>query len=301
MPCPKGGLRYVLLGILGLLLFSAVSAQSVSASHSQNQTSTYSIYLPGIIAYDTDSPAPSITSNWLSQVNYYRIEAGVAPITVDEGLNDNCFEHARYMAENDHLTHHQDPDLPYASPTGQLCAERGNAWLGGAYAEPYWVPGHSIEGWMESVAHRLWLLYPTTESFGFGFHTSQDNRAGAALDVLSKADFGMDESFTGWPVRYPGEGEPGIPNTKYPITLQWRYFGPEPTLHMTNLTTLDGTPIPHEATVGLPAGHPGIQILPQTELPDDTNFRVTVQGEYEGQPFDLTWTFSTGDTADPYP
>lgn len=301
MPSPREALKYALLCILGFLIFSAISAQLVGASQASAGQLPYSIHLPAIIAYDTDSPAPPLTSAWFSQVNYYRIEAGVAPIAVDARLNANCFQHARYMAENNHLTHHQDPSLPYATADGQLCAERGNAWLGGAYAVPYWVPGHSIEGWMESVAHRLWLLYPTTTAFGFGFYTTDENRAGAALDVLSNADFGMDESYPDWPVRYPGDGAFGIPASAYPITLQWRYFGPEPTLHMTNLTTADGTPIPHNADTNLPAGHPGIQIIPTTALPDNTVFRVTVDGEYEGRTFHTTWTFSTGDSADPYP
>ena len=80
------------------------------------------VFLPLIVR-----PIPPLPDDWLGRVNGYRARAGVPPVTEDATLNDNCFQHARYMAENDHITHNQNPSLPYASPEGQICAQRGNA------------------------------------------------------------------------------------------------------------------------------------------------------------------------------
>ena len=48
-------------------------------------------------------PIPPLPDDWLGRVNGYRLRAGVPPVTEDATLNDNCWEHARYMAENELL------------------------------------------------------------------------------------------------------------------------------------------------------------------------------------------------------
>jgi uncharacterized protein YkwD len=258
------------------------------------QTFTSTLYLPILFG----SGAPS-GDDWLAYVNYYRALAGVPPVNDDAVLNDHCYQHARYMAENNHLTHYQDEGLPYASPAGQACAENANVWLGGATGTPFWEPRDSIDAWMGSSDHRLWLLYPTTPTFGYGFYTAANNRAGAALDVLTGADFLADYSYTGWPVRYPAPGQISIPATRFPITLAWRYFGPRPVLTSTSLTTAGGTSIPRSANNSSSANHKRIEIVPFDDLPDNTVFEVSVTGSYDGVPFSYTWKFSTGDTPIP--
>lgn len=260
--------------------------------------SSQTLYLP-LLHKSPPTPTPEPPpdpNNWLEYVNYFRSLAGLPPVTEDATLNNNCWEHARYMAENNHLTHDQDPSLPFASPAGQICAQNGNAWMGSAFFQPYWEVHHSIEGWMGSVGHRAWMLYPTTPTFGYGFYTASNNRAAAALDVLSKADFGADLSYPGWPVIYPASGQTDVPPTPYPITIFWRYFGPSPVLLSTSLTTQAGASIPHTANTTLPVGHEGIQILPTQALPANTTFLVSVTGTYDTTPFTYTWQFSTGST-----
>ena len=256
------------------------------------------VYLPLIINQESPPPTPGPPpTNPHERVNYYRSLAGLPPVTFDATLNDNCFHHARYMAENNHLTHNQDPNLPYASPAGQICAEKGNAWLGTGTAWPSYRP---VDSWMDSIGHRLWLLYPTTPTFGYGFYPSPNvSRTGAALDVLSTANFGADISYTGWPVRYPVPNQSGIPATAYPITINWRYFGAVPTISTTSLTVLGGTAVPHTADTDLPVNHKGIRIIPNDPLPNNTVFEVNVTGGYDGQPFNHTWRFATGSAVVP--
>jgi hypothetical protein len=288
-------MRKQVVGFIVLVLVILVSLQGPSGQGrvlAEGENSTL-LHLPVVLR---DAPAPTPPSQPVDEpqarVNYFRSQAGVPAVTFDEGLDDNCFQHARYMAENNHLTHQQDPALPWASAAGQICAEKGNVWLGSVSATP-WPPARPVDGWMGSVGHRLWLLYPTTPTFGYGFYSAENNRAGAALDVLSTFNPAADAAYPGWPVRYPASGQQDVPPSAYPVTINWRYFGPAPTVTSSNLTTAGGVVVPHEATTALPVGHKGILILPSVALPASTTFVVSVTGMYEGVPFNHSWSFST--------
>ncbi|RMG45877.1 MAG: CAP domain-containing protein [Chloroflexi bacterium] len=249
------------------------------------QTTTTTVFIPMVV-----NPLPPLSSNWLERVNGYRLRAGVPPVTEDTILNSNCFEHARYMAENNHLTHNQDPNRPFASAAGQICAQRGNAWIGGGIV---WEPAHAVDGWMRSVGHRIWLLYPTTPTFGFGFYTtSNGSTSAAALDVLSY--FNNGDSYPNWPVRYPAPNQTDIPPTQFPITINWRYFGDTPIVSSTALRVVGGSNIAHSFSTSLPVGHKGVVITPTLSLPPNTLIEVSVNGSYASQPFSYTWQFQTG-------
>jgi hypothetical protein len=252
---------------------------------SQAHGPTNTIFIPLV----TNS-LPPLSTNWLERVNGYRLRAGVPPVSEQAIMNSNCFEHARYMAENNHLTHNQNSSLPYASPAGQICAQKGNAWLGWGNG---WTPADAIDSWMRSVGHRLWLLYPTTPTFGFGFYTTANGaRSAAALDVLSYFNDGA--SYPNWPVRYPGINQTDVPPTQYPITLQWRYFGDTPVVNSTALQVVGGNSIAHIFSTALPVGHKGIVITPTVNLPPNSLIQAMVDGAYAGQPFSYTWQFQTG-------
>ncbi|MBO9338551.1 MAG: CAP domain-containing protein [Chloroflexus sp.] len=271
-----------------LFLYIAVAlvlAKLPANTFSQSNVTTSTVFIPLV----TKSPPP-LSTNWLERVNGYRLRAGVPPVSEQAIMNSNCFEHARYMAENNYLTHNQNSSLPYASPAGQICAQKGNAWLGWGNG---WTPADAIDSWMRSVGHRLWLLYPTTPTFGFGFYTTANGaRSAAALDVLSYFNDGA--SYPNWPVRYPGINQTDVPPTQYPITLQWRYFGDTPVVNSTALQVVGGNSIAHIFSTALPVGHKGIVITPTVNLPPNSLIQVMVDGSYAGQPFSYTWQFQTG-------
>lgn len=253
----------------------------------------HQLFLPVVASFHLAPPEDR--NDVPAYVNYFRAVAGVPPVAFDGTLDNNCHLHARYMAEENHITHSERTSSPWYTPAGQVCAQRGNAWLGGASSAPIWEPHDSIEGWMGSTGHRLWLLYPTTPVFGFGFYTASNNRAGAALDVLSRFDSSADARYPDWPVRFPAPGQSGVPARRYPITLSWRYFGPSPTVTASSLTAEGGAPIAHTVTTALPVGHEGIEIRPAAPLPARTTIVVSVTGSYDGQPFEYSWSFATGD------
>jgi hypothetical protein len=254
------------------------------------------VFLPIVIGISdtTTPPPPAANADWLTIVNYYRTQAGVPPVTGNNQLSAQCVEHARYMAENNELTHNQNPNKPFASPAGALCGTNGNTWLGSPSSRPFWLANRPFESWINSIGHRLWMLYPTTPTFGYGFYTAQNNAAGGALDVLSEANFSADQGYPSWPIRYPAPAQGQLPATTVPVTINWRYFGATPQVTSTSWTTASGTPIAHTTTTNLPAGHKGIALQPQASLPNNTVFRVTVQGSYNNQPFSYSWQFATG-------
>ena len=274
---------------------SAPSLVALRAEATATPFATPRAHLPiALKPHVAESPTPTPEDGTLAYVNYFRRAAGVPAVTFDPTLNSNCWLHARYMAEENHLTHDERPNSPWYTPGGQTCAQKGNVWLGGAASSPYWQERHAIEGWMRSTGHRLWLLYPTTPTFGFGFYTAVNNRAGAALDVLSRFDSAADAAYPNWPVRYPGPGQTGLPTTGNPITLAWRYFGPTPIAGTISLTDGSGNAIPFTATTALPVGHKGIEIRPTQNLPPNARIDVSVSGSYDGQPFSYAWSFTTG-------
>jgi uncharacterized protein YkwD len=228
-----------------------------------------------------------------AHINYLRKAAGVPPVTFDTILDDNCWRHARYMAEENIIAHDENVNSKWFSTGGQACAKNGNVWLGGEYIQPIWEPGDSVESWIGSIGHRMWLLYPTTPTFGFGFYTAANNRAGGALDVITKFSAGRDSGYTQWPVRYPGQSQTDIPAKAYPITLGWPYFGAVPSVSSASITA-SGKAIPNTVTTNLPVGHKGILITPTQALPANTTINVTVNGSYNAQAFSYSWSFTTG-------
>lgn len=251
-------------------------------------------YVPVITRPADRAIPPADKNDPLAYVNYFRALAGVPLVAFDPVLNDNCWQHTRYMAEENHLTHDQRSGSPWATPAGQACAQRGNVWLGGASSSPIWTRSRTIESWMESTGHRLWLLYPTTPVFGYGFYTAANNRTGAALDVLSRANLSADATYAGWLVRYPAPGQTDVPTGRYAITLLWPYFGPSPTVGTVRLTDASGTAIAFTVSTALPVGHKGIEIKPTVNLPANTTVNVNVSGTYANQTFDIRWSFSIG-------
>ena len=237
------------------------------------------------------TPRPESTDP-IEIVNAYRIAAGVPAVTLIDSLSNNCWYHSRYMAEENEIAHSERTNSPWYSAEGQSCGQNSNVWLGGEYSKPIWQPIHAINGWMDSVGHRMWLLYPTTPAFGFSFYTASNNRAGSALDVLSRIDTSKDLNYAGWPVRYPAPNQTGIPAQAYSITLGWRYFGAAPTVSSVSLTA-NGNPIPASYTTSLPVGHKGIEIRPSQSLPANSTINVSVTGSYDGKPFNYQWSFKT--------
>ncbi len=64
-------------------------------------------------------------------INYLRAAANVPLVTFDSTLDDNCWQHSRYMAEENVIAHDENTNSRWFSAAGQACAKNGNIWLGG--------------------------------------------------------------------------------------------------------------------------------------------------------------------------
>jgi hypothetical protein len=244
-------------------------------------------------------------NNGLWAINVYREQAGVAPVVGDPLLTGQCMAHAAYMVENRMASLTEDETLQSYSVDGNLCA--GNALIYLQPPNPQSVQANlTVDAWMNSPTHRMWLLYPTLTAVGYGYQSTQvgaDWVTGAALDVLSGIDFYADGMYPNWPARYPSPGQTGVPAQQFPITIWWPYAGQNPAVNLnaTTLTTQTGAKVAitvnHDpATYG---GHKHITLIPDQPLAYDIIYTVHVEGVYNNQAFSYEWKFSTGTTEIP--
>ena len=73
-------------------------------------------------------------------------------MTYDRTLDSNCAAHANYMVTTGTITHNEDPSNPAYSDAGQVCAGKGNLWLGMPFPGPSNSPADSVDAWMRSPA-----------------------------------------------------------------------------------------------------------------------------------------------------
>jgi uncharacterized protein YkwD len=204
----------------------------------------------------TPTPPPiDLPDDPIERINYYRAWAGMQPIVADPTMNDGAQKHALYMASLHQIAYMEDPGYndpstnPYYTPEGDRAARRGNLWLGGG--TNMWVPTSPIEDWMRSPTHRLWILYPQAARMGFGFSQHAGNSA-AVLEVFGGWDTSL--PFTK-PVRYPANGQEGVPATRFGVSIQFPYAnfegqfpynGPSPSLSTSMWVDQEGNTVPFE-------------------------------------------------------
>ena len=244
-------------------------------------------------------------NNGLWAINIYRTQAGVAPVVGDPILTNQCMLHAAYMAQNQLASLAEDKMLSMYSSEGSLCA--GNALIYLLPSNPqYFQANRTVDAWMDSPTHRMWLLYPTLAVAGFGYKFNAVGNnwvTSSAMDVLSGIDFSADIMYPNWPARYPSPGQIGVPAKALAITTWWPYTGPVPAVNLTTttLTTSAGAAVPFTINSDPAAfgGHKHITLIPTNPLPYETIFVVHLEGSYDGKPFVYDWKFSTGTTAIP--
>jgi hypothetical protein len=244
-------------------------------------------------------------NNGLWAVNVYRAQAGVAPVVGDPLLTSQCMLHATYMAQNQVASLTEDETLAFYSSEGNLCAGKALIYLLPANPQ-YMKADQTVEAWMNSPTHRMWLLYPTLAAVGFGYTVSSFGDkwvTSTAMDVLSGIDFNADSMYPNWPAQFPSPGQTGVDTSLLPITTWWQYAGPAPAVNLsaTTLTTSAGVAVPFTVNSDPAAygGHKHITLIPTTPLTSNTIYVVHLEGSYAEEPFVYEWKFSTGNTAIP--
>ncbi len=244
---------------------------AIEAPASIEQTPTHSAPSPALAMAEPkarvsgsaqSSPSASSSANaessaapppWLARLNYFRALAGLRPVVEDPELSDGDRKHAVYLVKNygpaiekgeslGIAAHTEDPSKKWYTPEGRLAA--------GSSDETEWVApyapgasGWSIEDWMATPFHRLWILSPLLGRVGYGQYC-EGQVCVAMLNVIGGAApaprFGAPLKD---PVQFPPPGAT-IPATMTRFDAEW----PDP------LTSCDGYSYPIGIAVTLQLG-----------------------------------------------
>lgn len=156
--------------------------------------------------YGYDNPSEDARAG-LDRTNCYRVLMGLSRPELEPSLDLASQHHAEYMAANDLITHEESrSDEGY---TGQWVWDRaeqaGYDWPNNTLMSEVvsfgYGPGAAVDGWMNSVYHRIPFSTPDIVNVGFG----QDDRYSAMAFVT---EFQSDEPKA---VLYPVDGQFDVP------------------------------------------------------------------------------------------
>ena len=148
-------------------------------------------------------PSLRSSSDWLGELNYYRVAAGLAPVSENTSLEPGILAHLTYLEDTPssylqtppyQSMHTENPASPYYTPAGAYEASMSNLMVGW----PSYTNVQFIDGWLTAPFHALGMLRPELTQVGFA---AQNGAAG--LGVGSMAGFG--HTITS-PVLFPGPG-----------------------------------------------------------------------------------------------
>lgn len=182
---------------------------------------------------DTPTPIPA-NANWQTTVNFYRAMAGLPGVAENAAWSTGGFNHSRYMAENNVITHFEDPNAPWYTADGDLAGQNGNIALFSGNPSVSCPERKSVELWMAGPFHAIGILDPRLATSGFGTYTIGANtRCGATLDVLR----GLTGPAPTSPVFFPGQG------TTTPLLSYTGGESPDPLASCPGYSTPTGSPI----------------------------------------------------------
>ncbi len=138
----------------------------------------------------------SLEERAVARVNGYRAGLGLAPVELHEALIRAARSHARYLLRNQAHGHVEDPALP--GFTGVHPWDR-TAAVGypfpGIWEDVHYLgdPVASVDGWIDSVYHRIPILQPGLREVGYGL----SGRGSQAYDVMKFSVGGDDRPLYG--------------------------------------------------------------------------------------------------------
>jgi uncharacterized protein YkwD len=246
----------------------------------------------------------------IDRINLYRKQAGLNPVTLDAVTSAPSTAHARYLSRNIPVNpglnwNDEDLQLPEATPEGKQFAPRVAIRMGGG-------PNEVVDWMFASFFNRHFLLEPSLQQVGVGYtvlmgrgwtwvlHVRVDRPTGPTTDPML---FPADEQKE-VPTSYPQRSRP-VPlpeghqdrEAGYAITAR---FPGRTSLTQVSGGVVDGAGRDVPVWVSTPE-KPGanqvnqswIGLIPKEPLKENTTYRVTLRGQYRGQPWEKTWRFST--------
>ena len=118
----------------------------------------------------------------LAALNVYRHTVGLPPAALDAELSKGCRSHAVYLVKNIDRPavqglgmHEEDASLPGATPEGRRAGKRSVITV-----EP--EADAAVDGWMNTLYHRVPLLNPDLKKIGYGCARLPDQTWVCVLD-----------------------------------------------------------------------------------------------------------------------
>lgn len=250
----------------------------------------------------------------LAHVNTYRHAAGLSPMVYNNALGAAAAGHARYLVANAEKGHDQRPGAPHyfgvtpADRMGYYGYYRG----GGEVIAYDWRAETAIDGWMQTIYHRVPLVHPGNLEMGYG-QAGRSDRAnvintgpGAQVDQVALWPY---PGQTGVPVGWDGAETPSpfdrYPNVEPPIGYSVSVtFGNRPerlTLNEAKLLGPDGAAVP--VMIYAPDNDPHLTdtvgMIPHDPLAPESTYQAYVAGSVDfgagPQPYEYRWSFTTAD------
>jgi hypothetical protein len=152
-------------------------------------------------------PGHVVSRDWLGEVNYYRVAAGLAPVREEKAWDRGIRDHLVYLAKTParYLTgayaslHTENPESPYYTVAGTREAASSNLF----YGELGFTPRDFIDGWLSAPFHAVGILRPQLKLVAFAYSSSTGD---AGLDVINGLDYAS--ALPKVPVMFPGPGAP---------------------------------------------------------------------------------------------
>lgn len=262
---------------------------------------------PAPASAPTVSPAAGAESadSMLTDLNAFRVAAGLPAATLDPSLSTGAQKHAAYISRNPDViatgvgAHDEDPALPGFSEEGRAA--------GRAATINYVPPSEAVRGWMATLYHRIPLIRAAQLRVGVGYATFENGqRHVTVLDVVR----GIGDPIGTGEVVYPADGAKNVPlefGPEVPDPVPQRPAGYPITLSNERGTvtkvvaklTKGGVDVPtHLSTPEKPATYFDQQgtvcMIPTAPLEPNTSYAAHVSYELDGVAKSRTWGFTTG-------
>lgn len=270
-------------------------------------------------------PAPGAEElRALQRVNQLRRIAGLAPMSYSAQLGAAAGGHARYLAANpdqaDRNAHGET-----AGTTGYFGATPGQrvtfyGYAGGSSEVIHFTDKaeEAVDGWMDTLYHRLALIHPGNTEMGYGLAVSGTGR-------YNVVEAGPAREAPGAVVPWPAAGQTGVPTgwdggeVPNPFRLYSGVKGPVGyTITLTfgdrvRSLTLDSYRLTGpEGQVKVMAFDPAVDdeltdtvsLIPYAPLTPGATYTVTMAGQVDSdgkglKPYSRTWSFTTASESVP--
>jgi uncharacterized protein YkwD len=172
-----------------------------SRTSSSTPAAAYRVFLPLLIASGAASANAAPAPAWLTYLNDYRRASGLSPLTENKTWSEACWKHARYLVNNNTVSHTEDPSLPWYTAAGDAAGRVSNVIGASVTIDDEQA---LIDSWLSATFHAVGMLDPRWSKTGLGVYqdAGANLKTAACLDILR----GQSEARTDAPVMFPGKG-----------------------------------------------------------------------------------------------